>query len=627
LDPTFARERLTMLKRMGFDFGKTLTPGDGPNKYHGVAARMRKTTGQGQQDIKKSAHQRRQHHKEKLTIRQVNELADLTREINGYVTVGKRVPTAVWEKYDRVNKKHKKHDEMKAIAEEMQRPGRGQHHRDVGPADGDPRKLQPLLHKKGMSRKGRHTFGSESLDPTVKTRSFGLGCTFGSRNLGEPDEKKVQGSSGACEAGKGNVRGTARRAPLPWTSHERRKLNELYLELGRPARRGADALSELLGQFSRRHCLLFPRRTPWEVGERLRTMFRRNTFKASPGLHEPGEAEYWQKVRMSGPAYSAPCGMPTPSDTAQRPTEVSKIRQRPLSKSQELVMESGPKTLLSEPLHETHTGRVQTVVDKFQDGLNEFPTNSRDSCASDCSNRNNKSNGGRGRSQAFCTAAAEHPAATAASPPDRQSPPHPAAPTRKGTLPTSLQSPFYDPTRPSSPSWPLGGRSGSQGGHRTVSGCPGGPEGRGGGGGDVGPGAGGSLLEYTSLGPQPESGRPSTPAYSFGQEGLGSENLTMFQANKRPEPGPGSFKPNLSATSTHPAPRCGVKMAAGGLGAATAAERADGGGVGGLRAAGVGGEVGGKAGGGVTPGPGQYDMICGSIGRQVLSTRPSSPKV
>lgn len=121
------------------------------------------------------------------------------------------------------------------------------------------------------------------------------------------------------------------------------------------------------------------------------------------------------------------------------------------------------------------------------------------------------------------------------------------------------------------------------------------------------------LLDYTSLGRQTVSHRVTSPAHVFSREGLGSESLSMFQADKRPEPGPGSFKPDLTATSTHPGPRCGVVMRQAGSKLEIDS-----------RGAGVTGDIGGCQ--DIRPGPGHYNLW-DAIGRQVLSTRPSSPTV
>lgn len=51
--------------------------------------------------------------------KQVNDLAEIAREIDSFTKAGKRIPVAVWEKYDRVNKRHKKHEDMLALAAEV----------------------------------------------------------------------------------------------------------------------------------------------------------------------------------------------------------------------------------------------------------------------------------------------------------------------------------------------------------------------------------------------------------------------------------------------------------------------------------------------------------------------------
>lgn len=51
----------------------------------------------------------------------MNDLAEIAREIDSFTTAGKRIPVAVWEKYDRINKRHKKHEDMMAIAAEARK--------------------------------------------------------------------------------------------------------------------------------------------------------------------------------------------------------------------------------------------------------------------------------------------------------------------------------------------------------------------------------------------------------------------------------------------------------------------------------------------------------------------------
>lgn len=199
-------------------------------------------------------------------------------------------------------------------------------------------------------------------------------------------------------------------------------------------------------------------------------------------------------------------------------------------------------------------------------------------------------------------------------------------------------SPFDDPVRPNSPAWgfgkappvsssPAGSRGGSRG-FGSRGGSRGAPAGRLHNGDhnedDDDRPEETELLDYTSLGTQTMSSRATSPAFAFSREGLGSENLSMFQADKRPEPGPGSFQPNLSATSTHPGPRCGV-LIGGRPGSRGGGSGGGGGSIGGEDASGM------LAGGGGSstrpgPGPGHYSMW-DAIGRQILSTRPSSPVV
>lgn len=50
---------------------------------------------------------------------EVNDITDITRDVYTFAKDGRRVPIAVWDKYDRINKLHKKHDHMLAIAAKM----------------------------------------------------------------------------------------------------------------------------------------------------------------------------------------------------------------------------------------------------------------------------------------------------------------------------------------------------------------------------------------------------------------------------------------------------------------------------------------------------------------------------
>lgn len=50
-------------------------------------------------------------------------------------------------------------------------------------------------------------------------------------------------------------------------------------ELGRPPRRGAGAEREHFFRYTQRHCMVYPNRSPHEVIERLKLMFRYNGMK------------------------------------------------------------------------------------------------------------------------------------------------------------------------------------------------------------------------------------------------------------------------------------------------------------------------------------------------------------
>lgn len=52
-------------------------------------------------------------------------------------------------------------------------------------------------------------------------------------------------------------------------------------DLGRPPRKGTDAAREHFYRYTQRHCMLFPDRSPAEVVERLKLMFRYNALKVN----------------------------------------------------------------------------------------------------------------------------------------------------------------------------------------------------------------------------------------------------------------------------------------------------------------------------------------------------------
>ena len=352
-----------------------------------------------------------------------------------------------------------------------------------------------------------------------------------------------------------------------------------------------------------------------------------NTSKAALGMptlrrflvQEPNEREHWLQLRAKRGFFPSPqenaAGTPESLDTAVEPTKA----QQTVDFS---TLEANPKEKAgtSEGVpgsHEPPSGGSEGLLFRRSGGGpgGETPIV-----------------GGRGLLSAAAASYAAEAIKTASLPSSSTRPP------RSHARASGAVSPFHDPVRPNSPAWgfgeasplssfPAGSRGGSRGSSRGGSrgGSRGASAGAGGFHNDDGDGPEETeLLDYTSLGAQTVSTRATSPAFAFSREGLGSENLCMFQADKRPEPGPGSFRPNLSATSTHPGPRCGV-LIGGRLGSRVGGSGGGAGSSGGAGAAGM------AAGGGVSsttpgPGPGQYSTW-DAIGRQILSTRPSSPIV
>lgn len=145
---------------------------------------------------------------------QVNELAKLARDIERYTKHGRRVPISVWESYDRINKRHKKHEEITALSAEMMRKaGRS------GAPSGNFSDLDESDPKRphAIKRPPNRTFGLNRV---------GSGCTFGSGR----DEKDPH-SSGARILGHSSspvIPTTRSSSSKPsWGWYEREKLNEL----------------------------------------------------------------------------------------------------------------------------------------------------------------------------------------------------------------------------------------------------------------------------------------------------------------------------------------------------------------------------------------------------------------
>ncbi|CAM9656287.1 unnamed protein product [Ectocarpus sp. 4 AP-2014] len=646
-DPFLGKESLAALGRMGFGKREARL---GPHRYHGVAARTRLSVA-GKSSMVTTSHHRHQHHKERVTINQVNDLAEIAREIDSFTTAGKRIPVAVWEKYDRINKRHKKHEDMMAIAAEGRKKikRRTRKREEQGQEAGQGCTADNEKDLDGLDQKERIAFSTDKSSTgtrrhhplsnnTLSSSSFtadspfqgGGRCTFGS-GRGEEEGDALE-KLARREAHASTAKSRAGPSSSSWGPQERDKLNEIYWDLGRPPHRGVHAEREHFFRYTQRHCLLFPRRSPAEVIARLKLMFRHNTLK------EPNEREHWLKLNAKRGFFPQPqqkanaAAGSTRSDTSRAvmPAVTTKPRQS-------LDFSS----LASEPEHPAVTDGLQKWPLPGSEEEPLFRRSGGGGSAPPC--------GGRLVSAAAAAYAAEakRTYSLASSPSCRL-----RSSLRASGAPVS---PFYDPVRPNSPAWgfgeappvsPRSSRSGSRGSGRSGGGGGGGSRGSGGGSRGISRGAqrglddnahaegvdeGGGheeteLLDYTSLGVQTISSRATSPAFGFARDGLGSENLSMFQADKRPEPGPGSFRPNLSATSTHPGVRCGVLMG-GRLGSRGGGGGDEGGGKGGH--GGTGGGSPGGVGGTSTrpsPGPGQY-MAWDAIGRQILSTRPSSPVV
>ncbi|CAM9457928.1 unnamed protein product [Ectocarpus fasciculatus] len=671
-DPFLRKESLAALGRMGFGKREARL---GPHRYHGVAARTRLSVA-GKSSMVATSHHRHQHHKERVTINQVNDLAEIAREIDSFTKAGKRIPVTVWEKYDRINKRHKKHEDMMVIAAEARKKNKRRtrkreeqgHEAGQGCAADNEEDLDGPDQKEGAafstnkSSTGtrRHhpvsnntsssssftadgTSAELSLERMPKQRTApspfqgGGRCTFGS-GRGEEEGDALEKLT-RREAHASTAKSRAGPSSSTWGSQERDKLNEIYWDLGRPPRRGVHAEREHFFRYTQRHCLLFPHRSPAEVIARLKLMFRYNTLK------EPNEREHWLKLNARRGFFPQPqqetnaAAGSTPHGTNRTVMPAATAEPR-----QSLDFSS----LASEPEDPAATNDLQKWPPPGSEEEPLFRRSGGGGSAPPC--------GGRLVSAAAAAYAAEaKKTASLATSPSRRL----RASLRASGAPVS---PFYDPVRPNSPAWgfgeappisPRSSRPGSRGSGRSGGGGGGGGS-RGSGGGSRGVSRGAQrglddnahaegandeeggheeteLLDYTSLGVQTISSRATSPAFGFARDGLGSENLSMFQADKRPEPGPGSFRPNLSATSTHPGVRCGVLMG-GRLGPRGGGGGGGGGDEGGGKGGGGGGTRGGSPGGvggastRPSPGPGQY-MAWDAIGRQILSTRPSSPVV
>lgn len=175
----------------------------------------------------------------------MNELAEIGREIDTFTQAGQRVPTTVWKKYDRVNKRHKKREEMAAIAaEESSKLGRKRRAREREHAAAEEeRAAEEGQHEKGHP--SRHTTAlphnedavpNTLLLPKTKldgqcavaaaARPFrgGGGCTFGSGRGGDQHAGDALASCGTHTTSPPRSQSCS---SASWGPHERDKLNEI----------------------------------------------------------------------------------------------------------------------------------------------------------------------------------------------------------------------------------------------------------------------------------------------------------------------------------------------------------------------------------------------------------------
>lgn len=149
---------------------------------------------------------------------QVNELSAVARDIEKYSKDGRRVPVAVWKQYDRINKRHKKHEEMVALAAEI-REGGGQRARTGHGSELDKTEEERLNVDQNRANRRPKSI-------TTCSQRSGTGCTFGSGRDGEDLQRSVDER---C-SGRSSEYITTASSPASqpaWGWYEREKLNEL----------------------------------------------------------------------------------------------------------------------------------------------------------------------------------------------------------------------------------------------------------------------------------------------------------------------------------------------------------------------------------------------------------------
>lgn len=168
----------------------------------------------------------------------VGEISSIAREVSDFTKAGLRVPPTVWEKYDRLNKAHKKEKGVLAIVSKT-RNKKASGRDDDAPASAErvDRSKQREEHHRAnhfalkLDRHGRSQLfkgGALGSDDHRAGSRGNYACTFGSgrcdTDLTDEGRLWVKSSSG------GNIsscNGCPMRRNSSWGRQERQKLNEL----------------------------------------------------------------------------------------------------------------------------------------------------------------------------------------------------------------------------------------------------------------------------------------------------------------------------------------------------------------------------------------------------------------
>lgn len=196
-----------------------------------------------------------------LSLHQVNELAEIACEIESFTKAGRRVPLAVWEQYDRLNRRHKKHEHMMAVTAEMRknapasggcknnssRSNRRRNHCGAGNMivsgedhhqDQEDILTVAIERRKEASGVARHPESNNSCNDGsgrfssatfVSSWQGGAGCTFGSGRRDTVTSKTNEEGSAMAEyvpMPSADIK-TPGRSQATWSAYELDKLNEL----------------------------------------------------------------------------------------------------------------------------------------------------------------------------------------------------------------------------------------------------------------------------------------------------------------------------------------------------------------------------------------------------------------